>query len=246
MQRLLLSTTLLFAGAAPAVSAEASRYDEVAVQKQRYQLANELRLSLTSMPLDPFRKGYAGTLSFTKHFSQRLAVEFFHVSLALLDSTSLSDELINTFAVNPEADEFAAPRIVATAGVEYTPLYGKWALLNRRQVHHAFIVGGYGGVIFGNRVAENSLTSEGFDVSRTLQDIRPSFGPGLAYRVYLSDAFSVRVDSRLLFSIRPDYGLAPNQSSNTDEDAIDDGGGLDIDSVLLINLGIAWNFGADI
>ncbi|MEM6860221.1 MAG: hypothetical protein AAF627_05660 [Myxococcota bacterium] len=242
--RALLCTVLLAVTASSAQAQGLASYDEVAVQKRKYQLANELRLSVGTLPIDPYRKGFAGSLSFTRHFNQFLAWEIFHASFSLLTRTDLSEELINVFGANPESNRFAAPRMVLTTGIELTPLYGKWALLNDGQIHHAFIVGGYGGVIFGNRVEERSRAITGFDVSRTLSDVRPSFGPGIGYRVYLNNSFSLRVDTRLLFSIRPDYGLDPTITADPDTGEVPSQFG--VDSVLLINLGLAWNFGADV
>jgi len=240
-----LLCTVLLAGAASSAQAQGLKsYDEVAVQKRKYQLANEIRLSVGALPIDPYRKGFAGSLSYTRHFNQLVAWEVVHASFSLLTRTDLTDELLNSFGANPESNRFAAPRMILTTGVELTPLYGKWALLNDGQIHHAFIVGGYGGVIFGNRVAERSFAISGFDVSRTLSDVRPSFGPGIAYRVYLNNAFSFRVDTRLLFSFRPDYGLDPTVVADPDTGEVPSQFG--VDSVLLINLGLAWNFGADI
>jgi outer membrane beta-barrel protein len=215
----------------PALASDVSAYEKVAIQKRRYQLANELRLAVGALPIDPYRKGFSGTISYTRHLTDSLAWEIISASATVLTRTDLTDELVQVFGARADSSRFAAPRFVLTTGIELTPLYGKWAFLNDSQVNHAFIVGGYGGVIFGNRPATDNPTLDEFDVGQTLSDIRPSLGPGLGYRLYFSQSWSARVDTRLLFSARPEF---------------QEGDSFQVDAVLLINLGLSFNFGADI
>lgn len=210
---------LLLAESTPAhAQTDASAYQGVAVQKRKFQMGNELRLALGVLPVDPYQKGYSASLSFTRHLDDYWAWEVFQVSGVLLASTSLREELIDVFAREP--NEFAAPRFIATTGLELTPLYGKLALLNDSTIHNSLLVGVYGGIIWGDRG----------DIAETLTDIRPSFGPGLGYRVFLSRTWSTRVDWRTFASIRPEV-------VDSDE--------LSVDIVMLITLSMSWNFGVD-
>lgn len=207
-----------------ALAQNESAYQKVAVQKRKYVLANELKLSVGVLPLDPYEKGYSASLSFTRHFNQYWAWEIVSASAALLDDTDLKDQLVDVFGQSP--DNFAAPRLVFTTGVELTPFYGKWAFLNDGIVRHSFLVGGYAGVIFGDREEFS-----GGDGPTTLGDVRPSVGPGLGYRVFLSQNWSARLDWRTLLSFR--FEQVPEE-------------GDDLDVVMLINLSLSWNFGADV
>lgn len=197
---------------------DTSAYQGVAVQKRKFQMGNELRLAVGTLPVDPYQKGFSGSLSFTRHLNDYWAWEIFQVTGILLTSTDLRDELIDVFAREP--NEFAAPRFMATTGFELTPLYGKWAFLNDSIVHNSLILGAYGGVIWGDRG----------DISETLTDIRPSFGPGLGYRIFLSRAWSARVDWRTFASVRPE---------------VVDSDDFGVDLVMLITLSMSWNFGVD-
>ncbi|MGF1511738.1 MAG: hypothetical protein ACFB9M_19760 [Myxococcota bacterium] len=222
----------LFLGSTHSAHAqEQSAYDKLAIQKRKYQLANELRFSVGALPADPYRKGFSVTLAYTRHLNDFLAWEIVSVSGAILTRTDLTDELVEVFGAQPTSSEFAAPRFIATTGVEFTPLYGKWSFLNGRQVNHAFSVGGHAGVIFGNRTTEEEPSLDEIDIGRTLTDIRPSVGPALAYRLYFNQNWSARIDTRLFASFRPPF---------------EDGDDFQVDAVLLINLGISYNFGADI
>lgn len=195
-----------------------SSYQGVAVQKRKFQMGNELRLAVGVLPVDPYQKGYSASLSFTRHLNDYWAWEIFQVTGILLDSTGLREELIDVFARDP--DEFAAPRFMATTGLELTPLYGKWAFLNKGSVHNSLIIGGYAGVIFGDRG----------EITETLADPRPSVGPGLGYRIFFSRAWSARVDWRTFASFRP---------------AVVDSEEFSVDLVMLVTLSMSLNFGVD-
>lgn len=173
-----------------------------AVQVRKYGLSEEIRLSVGSMPLDPFQKGWTGSLAYTHHFDRLWAWEIVQATGALLSSTSLRDELLQTFARRPE--EFAAPRLMLTTGIEVAPVYGKQVLFNRDTVHGTALLGLYGGVIFGDRPT----------LSETLGDARPTLGGGIGFRIYLSEHLSTRFDARIYGSYRPageDETLEPSE-----------------------------------
>lgn len=186
---LALFTTLLV-GPQLAAAAAPEGPPRAAVQERRYGSSHELRLALGSMPLDPFQKGWTAGLSYTVHLDDLWAWEMVQVTGALLSSTSLQDELIGTFARRPE--EFAAPRFMATTGLEISPFYGKQVLFNQDTVHGAVLVGAYAGVMFGDRPT----------LGETFEDIRPTVGGGLGFRVHASELVSLRFDSRLFAAFR--------------------------------------------
>lgn len=190
----------------------------IAIQRRRFNMAHELRLSLGSMPVDAFQKGWTGSLSYTQHFNNYFAWEVVQVTAAALVSTNLRDNLIDTFAV-PEED-FAAPRFMATTGLELTPIYGKQAFLNDDVVYQALIVGAYGGVIFGDRGG----------IGDTLGDFRPSIGGGIGYRLYTSDLLSFRADIRDFLSFR--RAIQTNET-------------LRLENVLFITLSVSFNLWRD-
>lgn len=187
-----------------------------AVQERKYGPRGELRLGVGSMPLNPFAKGWTLSLSHTHHFDDMWSWETIHVTGALLTSTSLRDELIDTFARLPR--EFAAPRLVLTTGLEISPLYGKQVLFNRDTVHSELSLGVYGGVMVGDRDT----------LERSLEDVRPSAGTGLGIKVYLSRAFSTRFDARVFATLRPE---------------VEPGDEVEIETVALLTLSIGLGFG---
>lgn len=191
---------------------------KIAIQRRRFNMAHELRLSLGSMPVDAFQKGWTGSLAYTQHFNNYLAWEVVQATAALLVSTNLRDNLIDTFAV-PEED-FAAPRFMFTTGLELTPIYGKQAYLNDDVIYQALMLGAYAGVIFGDRL----------NLADTLGDFRPSVGFGLGYRLYTSDLLSFRVDLRDFFSFR--RAIQANET-------------LRLENVLFITLSISFNLWRD-
>ncbi|MEL6188020.1 MAG: hypothetical protein AAFU79_25635 [Myxococcota bacterium] len=197
----------------PAAAAESVRK---AVQVRKYAFAEELRLAVGSMPLDPFQKGWTGSLSWSHHFGPVWAWEVLQVTGALLTSTSLRDELIGAFGRRPE--EFAAPRFMVTTGLEASPVYGKQVWLNQDTLHTGILVGGYAGVLFGDRPT----------FEQTLEDIRPVVGGGLGFRVYMSQLISTRFDSRIYASFRR---------------AFRDGESFEVETIALFTLSLSLGFG---
>lgn len=209
LSALLLSLTL-----SPSVSA--AEGVPKAVQVRKYAFTDELRLAVGSMPLDPFQKGWTGSLSWTHHFGPVWAWEILQATGALLTSTSLRDELIGAFGRRPE--EFAAPRLMLTTGIEASPVYGKQVWLNRDTLHAGILFGAYAGVLFGDRPT--------FD--QTLEDLRPLVGGGLGFRIYMSQLLSTRFDSRVYASFRR---------------AFRDGESFEVETIALFTLSLSFGFG---
>lgn len=220
-----LALTVLSVPAAAFAQGLSKAEDEVpraAVQERKYGFSEEIRISVGSMPLDPFLKGWTGSLAYAHHFDELWAWEILQFTGALLTSTSLRDELTGTFGVQPE--EFSAPRIMITTGAEFSPVYGKQVLFNQETVHGTMFFGIYGGVIFGDRPT----------FSETLDDWRPAIGGGVGFRLFLSNLFSTRFDGRLFASFRD-----PMDPEDTDE-SFDRS---EADVVALLTLSLSLGFG---
>lgn len=217
-----LALTIVLGALAPAAlglaDARADEPGQVAIQRPKFQMAHELALSVGVMPLDPFQKGLTGSLSYTLHFDRYVAWELVHATAALLTSTDLREELIDTFAISE--DDFNAPRLMLTSGVELTPIYGKQAFLNDTILHQSFFFGVHGGIIFGDRGS----------FADTLTDLRPVVGAGIGYRVFISKLLSMRLDVRDFISFRS---------------AVDDGDRADLEMVLLLTGAISFNLWRD-
>ncbi len=190
----------------------------IAIQRPKFLMAHELGLSAGSMPLDAFQKGWSLGLSYSIHFDEYITWEVLDVRIAALVSTNLRDSLIDTFAIPPE--DFNAPRLMATTGLEVSPIYGKQVFLNDTVVHQAVYLGAHAGVIFGDRETFGD----------TLADLRPAVGLGIGYRVFLSKSFSLRFDFRDFLSFR--RAIKSNETA-------------DIDNVMLISGSISLNFWRD-
>jgi hypothetical protein len=192
--------------------------DRAAIQRKKYLMAHELRLSVGAMPVDPFEKGWSASLAYTVHF-EYISWEIFQITGAfLLTNTDIKDELIDTFAIPPE--DFAAPRFVATTGLEAAPFYGKQALFNGAILHQSLLIGLYGGVIFGDRET----------IADTFGDVRPCLGIGLGWRFFVDEAISFRLDVRDFVDFR--RAIRANEK-------------FDVENVLLATLSLSFNFGRD-
>jgi outer membrane beta-barrel protein len=197
----------------------------IAIQRPKYQMAHEISLSLGLMPLDAFQKGLIANLSYTVHIEEYVAWEVFHLTAAHLTSTDLRDELIDTFAIPPA--DFAAPRFMATTGVELSPVYGKQVFLNDIVVHQALFIGIHGGIIIGDR---RDPVSGAFDFGDSLSDVRPAVGIGLGYRLFLTKTLSIRADARDFLSFKD----AKRQNESTE-----------IENVLSLTFGFSVNLWRD-
>lgn len=209
-------------GALCAPDLAAAQYGEPserqAIQRRKYDLNHELSLSLGSLPLDPYQKGWSVSLGYTLHLNDYWSWEIVQVTGALLTSTDLRDELINFFAI-PEED-FAAPRFMLTSGLELSPFYGKQSWLNDPIGHQQLLIGVYGGVAFGDRG----------DIAGTLEDFRPIIGLGLGYRLFVSQSLSLRLDVRDFASFR--RAIRNNES-------------FEVENILFITLSASFGFGGD-
>jgi hypothetical protein len=191
--------------------------DRVAIQRKKYVMAHELRLSLGALPVDPFEKGWSASLAYTIHFDY-VAWELFQLTGALLTSTDLKNDLIDTFAIPPE--DFRAPRFAATTGLEIAPFYGKQALFNDTIVHQNLLLGVYGGVAFRDPA----------EIAESANALRPVAGAGIGWRFFVDDVVSIRIDVRDFAEFRGP--LRANEK-------------FDVHNLLLLTLSASFNLGRD-
>ena len=167
------------------------------IQERAYTIGQELSFSLGALPTDPFEKGWSLNVGYTVHWSETVAWELVNVTVVHLTPTALRDDLITKFGRT--ANDFAAPRALATTGLVISPLYGKLVFLDDVVVHHAVFAGLHAGVVFGSRET----------IADTIADVRPAAGIGIGYRVHLSEGVSARIDARDLLAFRRGAGNEP-------------------------------------
>lgn len=216
--RALFAAVALCAAAAPVSALAEEGPEPQAIQERKFQLFHEFRFAAGSMPLDPYQKGWTLSLSYTTHFDEVWSWEVVQLTGALLSSTNLRESLIDQFAVPPE--DFSAPRLALTTGIEISPFYGKQALMNDRIVHQALLGGIYAGVVFGDRPSFGDI----------LGDVRPAVGFGLGYRLYGDALLSFRFDARNLVTFR--------RAIRANED-------FKVENVLLLTLSVSFNLWRD-
>ena len=188
------------------------------IQARKYRLGHELSLSVGSLPVDPFQKGWAAGLSYTIHFGHTFSWELINATAAYLVPTALRNNLIDNFG--RRAEEFAGPRAMLTTGFVVAPFYGKLAFLDGAVVHHALYGGVHGGVVFGGRQT----------ILDTISDVRPAIGLGIGYRIFISEAVSIRLDLRDFASYRRKF--AENDPARFEQ-------------VLIVSLAIAFSSRGD-
>ncbi len=100
-----------------------------AVQDREYKMGHELNLSIGSIPLDAFYKGFYGQLSYTYHFSDIFAWQVGRGAYSYNISTGLDTQLEKDWGVKPTALEQAQYWI--GSDVIFKPFFGKTAVLNK-------------------------------------------------------------------------------------------------------------------
>ncbi len=205
-QKLVRAPGLLLVVAAllSAAGARADDGDEVedsgqvaAVQNREYRMGQEIELAATLLPYDAFYKGLAPTASYTFHFSDTLAWEVFRIGYSVDFDTGLKQQLLQLGA---QPTQFEQTQLFVTSNVMYSPLYVKGTLANKSVVH------GEGYLLLGGGAFDET---DGF---------HPAPDAGLGARLFLSRAFSLRLevrdavilDSKLTNSVDVNLGIALN------------------------------------
>lgn len=102
-------------------------------QAHPYIARHELTLGAGVLPLDAFYVGAALQGSYTFHFSQTWAWEMVNVGYSFNIDTSLREDLLANFGVQPSSSPEPI-RLYGSTGVVFKPLFGKFALLNRKML----------------------------------------------------------------------------------------------------------------
>lgn len=195
-----LAATL--AVAAPAQAGDDPRgYRSLTVQNREYFGHHELGLAVGVLPMDAFTKGVTLSGSYTLRFDELVGWEIVQLTHAFPVDSGLKAEL-RAFDLEPQAFEVA--QTLALSNLVLAPIYWKGALMNDGLTRGEVLVLAGGGVGWFTR------------------STRAAFDVGLAFRVYLSQLASVRLDVRYL-------GFVQSES-----------GSLDLHSDLWIGLGVAF------
>ena len=188
---LVLIGAVLLVGTAPARADISEQGGELySIEKRDIMGSHELVLSLGTLPMDAFAKGFTLQGSYSYHFSQLIGWEIIGGMWSFNFGTGLKEELKDRFDVQPT--EVGELKWIINSNFIFKPLYGKFALTNDKLfTGEMFFVAGY--ALGGFTAAFPS----GFDV-------------GLALRMYLGRYFSIRLDVR-------EYFFLPGFSSIDDQ-----------------------------
>lgn len=215
MSRILLWVLFLALGLPVAAGAEGKpNYEEKSaygpIQKRVFDLDHELTLSLTSLPLNPYYKGYGLTVAYTVHLSQVWALELFRVGISFNLDTSLKRKIIEQTAGLPtpaSAKDFPAVVVFENTNLILKVLYGKHTALNRPVIHWEIFT------TFGAALAiSNPYNVTKIDMSLANFDL--GVNGGIGFRIWMSESWSFRVDIRdtLLFWTINKLTEFPNES----------------------------------
>jgi outer membrane beta-barrel protein len=147
-------------------------------------MTHEFGAWVGTLPLDAFEKGLTFTGAYSIHFTDFIAWEVGQYTYSQRIEMDLKDELQNVCGA--KATEFEVVKYFATSSLVLKPLYGKFALLNRRLLFGEIFIlagGGYGWM---------TLTS------------RPVADVGAGIRIYAGSYVSFRFDFRDYMFINAD------------------------------------------
>ena len=177
MTKARLVSMLLFAATLSPLAAPAQEAGRlVAIQQRKYRMGAELVVGGMFEPLDAFSKGLAAEGAFLFHFNDDWAWEVVRGGYVQRLDTGLRTQLLRDFGVVPTATP--ALQYYAGSALQWSPLYGKFALSNASLVHlEAFLT--FGGA---------------FGYFQPDYKAGPELGVGT--RLFLNQTISVRFDAR--------------------------------------------------
>jgi outer membrane beta-barrel protein len=171
-----LAAIVAFMAALPAVwAADDPALPGLAVQSRRHTQTHEFTAAVGVLPLDAFEKGLTVSGAYTLHFTDVFAWEVAHFFWSFPLETDLRDEL-NAFDIEPTP--FERVEYFLTTNFVFKPLYWKGAWLND-------------GLAFGELMF---LVGGGYGWMTRSE--RPVADIGVAYRLYVSESVSLRLDVR--------------------------------------------------
>lgn len=176
-----------------------------AIQERAYKMQHEIGLAVGTLPIDPFSKGLFAQGSYTIHFSDVFAWQVARGAYSYTVKTSLRDQLERDFGIPFTA--FEEVQFFVGTDILLKPIYGKLSV-GSAWVIHAELFAILGASLF-------KLTNA----------LRPGVNVGVGGRVFLSKAFSLRLDV-------------------TDNVVIPLGAGQNLSNVMTVSLALALNIGA--
>lgn len=156
------------------------------LQNRKYNLLNELIVTVGGLPADAYNKGLTITGGYALHFSQFVAWEVGTFTYSYNIDSGLKEKLVrvvNLYGLGtPELPEI---NWFVTSNLVLKPIYGKQAIFNRNVIHvEAFLLA-------GPAIVNRSTPDTEFSIGA-------NFGAGL--RFWLSEHTSLRIDiQELLF-----------------------------------------------
>ncbi len=166
---------LLFcAQAARAQEATADAGRLLAVQQRHFRMNQELVIGGMFEPLDAFSKGLAPEGAFVWHLSDEWAWTVLRGGYAFRLDTGLKKQLERDFGVAPTA--FEELNYYLSTSIDWSPVYGKFALRNAKLIHAEALVS-----LGGSFARFTSSFAAG-----------PEIGAGI--RVFATPRMSVRLD----------------------------------------------------
>ena len=143
MSKAFVWLTLLLSTAAVAQIEELENPGSVAaVQTRPYRMKHELNLTVGSLPLDAFYKGFQAQVGYTFHFTDAFAWQVGRGTYVYRLQTGLREELERRFGVLPTASEQV--EYFVGSDLLFSPLFGKLAVGNHSVLYgQVFLVGGF-------------------------------------------------------------------------------------------------------
>ena len=177
---------LLAVAVALAPAAARAQYEQLenpghvsAVQERLYRMNHELTLGIGILPWDAFYKGAAAQVSYTYHFNDYFAWQVGRGLYSYTLNTGLREQLERDFGVQPTA--FDVVDWAVGSDLMFSPIYGKFALMNAKVVHFDVHFTG-GATVFKMNDGSGGLR------------FKPAVALGVGARVYQNRWVSFRLD----------------------------------------------------
>jgi outer membrane beta-barrel protein len=152
----------------------------LAVQERPYRLNHELSVGIGVLPLDAFYTGYTAHVAYSFHFTDTFAWQVGRFAYSYDIDTGLKASLLQNFGVLPT--QYAQVNWIAGSDLVWSPLYGKWAFLNRSVIHfEGYLLGGLSVLDLTNQ-ASGSLP------------FKPGVNLGVGLRVFYSRRISFKLE----------------------------------------------------
>ncbi|MEM1348915.1 MAG: outer membrane beta-barrel domain-containing protein [Myxococcota bacterium] len=152
-------------------------YSELVVQNRKYDPTHEFTVSVGTLPLDAFKKGFTVSGAYTLHFSDKFAWEIVQGSYSFPFDAALNAEL-DAFNLSPSP--FEVVEYFVTSNAIFKPVYWKGSVLNDRLLYGELYLSAGGGYAWLTR-------SE-----------RPVVDLGGGLRLFTSESLSFRVSTRYM------------------------------------------------